>query len=364
MHQIDCWRTGGCLRYSPLSSFLIVQLKEAGDEQRALELNKFMGLQFGPENRLDPIQVLYSNGVMDAGYRFDPQTNVLTSPAGQSIDANTAAYTINQQGPAGLHKLMAEQNLIQQQGAEGVRRGTHEQYTAANGQPAFRAKLPEQLRQEQAARDAQTFDSKLDADIASGAFQEGTRDLYLSANGPGMLEAYNRRIARSTQPPAPAQPTPGALPSALQPAASQPPVVTSPVLQQVVDTVNQNPTPTPAMLSVRDYSQGGSSLLQPPAVVSGGRRAVAQPDLPVTPSNRTVQGVGRGGVSPYQQELANIQQEMRLEAAIQELEGLAAAMQQRQLTPTEGERVYQLMQTHPELQTPDMLTLFYGASEQ
>lgn len=122
------------------------KLVEAGDPQRALALNKSMGLNFGPENRADPTQIFYSSGLMDLGFKVNQQTGMLESPTGQKVDGYKAAAALVQQGQPGLLNLLAVQADEQRKLAEGMQLGTHVMHTDAQGNVSYYKKRPLELK--------------------------------------------------------------------------------------------------------------------------------------------------------------------------------------------------------------------------
>ena len=90
------------------------QLVKAGDPQRALALNKSMGLNFGPGNITDPSQSFRAYGLTDSGFTEDPKTGMWTNRYRQSINGYEGAYALNAGGPNALNKMFADQATAQQ----------------------------------------------------------------------------------------------------------------------------------------------------------------------------------------------------------------------------------------------------------
>lgn len=134
------------------------KLVKAGDPQRALELKKSMGQNFGPDNVADPTQVFNANGLVELGFKTDPKTGVWESSTGQKVDGYKAASALAQYGQQGLLNLLAVQADEQRKMAQGVQQGTYVEQVDAKGNATYRPKTD--------------IEFKLDADKQNESFME------------------------------------------------------------------------------------------------------------------------------------------------------------------------------------------------
>ena len=179
------------------------KLAESGDNERALTLNKSLGLQFGPENRASPTDVFNTADLASAGFVNDAEAGVWRGPNGQVIPAFQGAEAVTLQGQPGMTRLLADQAEMQRQQAEGVRRGTHVEMTDANGVRTYRTKTPIELQLD-ADRQADSYrQNKIAESIRTGALNltnpDSVRLFVMGTNDPMMGPAI---AAYSQQPPA------------------------------------------------------------------------------------------------------------------------------------------------------------------
>jgi len=239
------------------------QLVKAGDPQRALALNKSMGLNLGPDNRADPTQVFYANGLADLGFKADPQTGMWTSPTGQIIDGREGASALNTYGPAGLNLVLAQQATAQQAeqraGTAGVRNGTLVMSTDANGVKTYSAKPPVQKQMEDTALLDQYRQNRIRLAAEQKLFDPAKPETFSGflrgETDAGMEAALNAYLSKpaaiiAAQPPAATTTPPGAALSVMQPpAAAQVPVAQSaplggavpPMAEQIQQAISAQP---------------------------------------------------------------------------------------------------------------------------
>ena len=237
---------------------LAQKLSEAGDSQRALTLNKSLGLQFGPENRANPTDVFNSADLASAGFVNDPEAGVWRGPDGQVIPAFQGAEAVTLQGQPGMTRLLADQAEMQRQQAEGARRGTHVEMVDANGIRTYRAKTPIELQLD-ADKQADVYrQNKIAEGIRTGALNLTNPDsvqlFVLGTNDPMMgpaIAAYNQQpaaVVNQQAAVAPVAPVTKAAPAVLNPGAVSgslapnplAPVVVSPVQQAIAADIVQN----------------------------------------------------------------------------------------------------------------------------
>lgn len=182
------------------------KLVAAGNPQRALELNKSMGLNLGPNNIADPTQVFYASGLADIGFKADPQTGMWVSPTGQKIEGYKAATALSQYGQKGLLNLLAVQADEQQKLAQGVQQGTHVAHTDAQGNVTYRPKTPIELKLEADKQQESFRRYKLEEAVKTNpgilTNPDMARMFVQSSGDPGMMNTLISMNAEKQQAPA------------------------------------------------------------------------------------------------------------------------------------------------------------------